>query len=156
LGRLARNVADPGRQVFATGDAIAELNRMEAGQRPFGDAMEAVRNDLTAALAGSGVRPAHQQSLLLLLADLDGVAAAMDEIVDEAERIFSFFRTDQAQRAGERMASMSETHNRLDEALSKLSEHTRSIVRDRLNEQAIEGSRLHELEYFINGVALVF
>jgi PAS domain S-box-containing protein len=156
LGRLARAVAEPGNQVFANGDAIAELARMEAAQRPFGDALAAVHDDLSSALAGHGLSPEQQHSLRVLLGALDAVAIAMDEIVDESERIFAFFRTEQPLRAGERMASMNQKHNALDDALAELSDHVRRIVRDRLSEQARQGARLQQVEYLVNGVAVLF
>src|SRR4051794_28161543 len=105
LAQLAAAVDAPGNDVFDTRAMDTEAARQEQAVTLFDQELEAARADLTTA----GPEPEARR----LLASLDVVAEAMRSMVAEANLIFAYFRQGEAERAGERMATMDRKYARV-------------------------------------------
>ena len=117
LGQLAAAVNAPGNEVFDSRDIAAESAKMESALARFNEKLRAVRTEMN-----SDVPAAETKRLL---EQMDRVQGAMGEMVDEAELIFSLFKRNQSEKAGERMAAMDRKFANLNTALV----HLRAIVR---------------------------
>jgi len=155
LGRLAEAVVDPANEVFSTNDVNAAQKRMWTAFGPYGAAYADVKADIEASLAATTdaeLRQAYRD----LLADLDGISLALDKMIEEGERTFSFFRTGDQENASERVGEMNHQHLVLTEALAKLNRHAHAIVRSKLATQSAEARRLAEVERLLGGALLLF
>ncbi|MCA1658668.1 MAG: PAS domain S-box protein, partial [Verrucomicrobiaceae bacterium] len=90
-----------------------------------------------------------------LLADLKAVDAAMDEMIAESDLIFSFFTRNEADRAGERMATMDRKFAHVNTALARLRERVSMTQRQHLNAEQASAKALQKFEYLIALLILV-
>ena len=147
LSRLATSVNAPGNNVFDTRDVDGEARRLEAMRDRFDARAKAVRRDLV-----TNVDP---EQAALLQPMMDAVDAAMVEMVAEANLIFSYFRTHQPQRAGERMAEMDRHHVEVTAILAELGRQVRAIQQSHLDAQTAAAASLHRYEYVIAGLIVL-
>jgi len=91
----------------------------------------------------------------VLLKAFDEIQSAMREMVGEAELIFGYFDTGQADRAGERMATMDRKYESFNQALARLFAGVRTIRHAHFDRQIKAAEVLKRLEYLIVGLAIL-
>jgi len=147
LADNARAVNAPGNDVFDSRDVASESARLRAALQAFdarlGAARAEVRNNVRAVEAPP------------LLAAFDEIEKTMRDMVGEAELIFAFFDANQADRAGERMATMDRTYAGVNQALARLFAAVRTIRHAHFNEQIKAATALRQLEYLIVGLVVL-
>ncbi|MGH7788475.1 MAG: response regulator [Candidatus Binatia bacterium] len=153
IGRLAAALNAPATDVFASADAIGERRRMETALQPFGAALASARGDLERELVGA-VDADLRVHITRLLSHLDAITEAALAMTEEAQRIFSFFRTNQTDGAGRRMAVMEREYAHLAEQLAAMGETVREIQDGQFRAGAALAARVAWLEYGI--ATLVF
>ena len=141
LGHLAGVVNAPGNDVFDSRNTDAERARMRAALPVFRDALADVRRDLE--------RDADADTAGRLIQELVPIERAMDEMVAEAELIFSYFRLQQADKAGERMATMDRKYASVHAAVQQLTRHVRDIQQALFARDAVDAASLAKIEYVI-------
>src|SRR5256886_7101310 len=141
LGQLAAAVNAPGNEVFDSRDVAAESAKMESAFARFNEKMRAVR-----AQVNSDVPAAEAKRLLQQMGRVQG---AMGEMVDEAELIFSLFKRNQSEKAGERMATMDRKFADLNTALVHLRAIVRGIQEADFAEQLALAASIRKFEYII-------
>ncbi|MBI5245847.1 MAG: hypothetical protein HY923_01600 [Elusimicrobia bacterium] len=131
LSSLASAVNAPGNDVFDSRDVAGESLRMEKALAAF--------NAQAATLAQADRR---EENL-----SLSPIMTTMDEMLQEARSIFSYFKEKDTRRAGRRMASMDRKYAKLREALAAAETRVRTIQRRHLRAQqaAAEASARYEL-----------
>lgn len=97
LGQSAGAVNAPGNNVFDSRDVRQEEALLVKALAEFNAQIAAARSEVSTVPGEQGDE---------LLAHLAKVEAAMQEMVTEARLIFSFFGSQQVEKAGERMATM--------------------------------------------------
>src|SRR5687767_6517195 len=110
LQRLAGAVNAPGNDVFESEDVPRESERMARAEVAFAERVTILRRHL---------KEAHPDEAGRLLARIDAVEQAMDEMTAEARSIFAEFAAGGAAPAGPRMAAMDRRYAR---ALTSLEE----------------------------------
>ena len=90
-----------------------------------------------------------------LLADLDAVNDAMTEMTAEAGTIFTFFKQNQPDIAGQHMATMDRKYAKLNTAFNYLGEHVGVIQKRLFDEQLAVAASLGKFEYVIAGLILL-
>ena len=146
VGQLAAAVNAPGNDVFDSRDVQAESAKTRAALQIWKEQMAALR----AALHASEGETQGQ----FLLGQLDAVNAAMEEMVEESDLIFSFFAREQPERAGERMATMDRKFAKVNTALARLREKVSDAQRQHLNAQQVAATELQKSELLIAGFIL--
>jgi signal transduction histidine kinase/CheY-like chemotaxis protein len=147
LGQLAGAVNAPGNDVFDSRDVAGESQRMRAARETFQTGLTKARDDLEHDPSPAEVAP--------LKRDLTVVAAAMDDMVREAELIFSYFSNKRPEKAGERMATMDRKFAQVSAAFAHLSKDVRNIQQIHFNSQLAEANELKRLEYLIAGFIML-
>jgi len=155
LGQLADAVADPVNEVFASGDADAGRERLDAALVPFGAHMAGLREELKAAL-GSAAEHDDRTALRGLESELADIDAAVDGMLEEAERTFAFYRMGQHDMAGVLAGNMNRRRRALTDGMADLKARVHAIVRAHLEEQGAEGEWLARLERAMGGLAVLF
>jgi C4-dicarboxylate-specific signal transduction histidine kinase len=147
LAQLGGEVNAPGNDVFDSRDVDTESARMRASLARFDQ-------ELTEAEGGllHGVPPAHAK---LLQQDVASVRAAMREMVDEANLIFSYFGESQPGKAGERMATMDRKYAKLNGRFAQLSRHIRDIQTENFIAQQAASTALRNYEFLIAGAIVL-
>ncbi len=157
IGRLASRLNTPANDVFETHDPVGEQLRMEAALVPFGAAVETARQSVEAESgAAENQEMAYRVRLRRLRSQLDAIndeAAAMSE---EAQRIFSFFRTGQTDGAGARMAVMDRHYAVLADRVAGMGYTVREIQERRFADGVALAQRLAHIEYAGAGASLFF
>jgi len=146
IGRLAARLDAPGNDVFETHDAVQARLNLEEALRPFGDAVAAARDDLEHELDQVGADPVRR-NIEQLRDHLDGIGDAALAISDEAQRIFSYFRTGQTDGAGVRLAVMNRAYAQLADQIAGMGYTVREIQERRFAAGAALSDRLSYIEY---------
>jgi len=147
LAELARAVNAPGNDVFDSRDVGAESARLRAALDAFDARLDAARAEVARNVRAGEAPP--------LLTALDEIQRAMREMVGETKLIFGFFDTKQADRAGERMATMDRKYASVNRALARLSGAVRTIRDAHFDEQIKAAGALRQLEYLIVGLVIL-
>jgi len=147
LAELARAVNAPGNDVFDSRDVEAESTRMHAALNAFTARYDATRAEV--------VRNASPEQAVLLLANFDEIQNAMLKMTAEAMLIFGYLETGQAEKAGERMATMDRQYATVHQALSHLFGSVRTIRHAHLKAQLREAELLKGLENLILALAFL-
>ncbi|MEY2881290.1 MAG: hypothetical protein RLZZ15_3670 [Verrucomicrobiota bacterium] len=141
LAQLAGAVNAPGNDVFDSRDVAAESARTATALAEFNRALAAAETDLL-----TNAPPAAAASLR---ADLRQVGEAIGAMVEEANLIFGFFRANQADKAGERMATMDRKFAQLNAGFAALGHHVRTIQAENFRAQQAASAVVRRYEFFI-------
>jgi signal transduction histidine kinase/CheY-like chemotaxis protein len=147
LAEVARAVNAPGNDVFDTRDVPAESARLRAALTTFNAQFEAARAEV---VSNASVREAA-----VLLKAFDEIQSAMREMVGEAELIFGYFDRGQADRAGERMATMDRKYESFNQATARLFAGVRTIRHTHFDQQIKAAESLKQMEHLIVGLAIL-
>jgi two-component system, NtrC family, sensor kinase len=147
LGELLAALNAPGNDVFDSQDVDLESKRLESAQDIVQKNLNAVRQELQ-----TQVDPAQATHLLK---DLDAVEAETAEMVAEAQLIFSYFRQNQPEMAGRRMATMDRKYHQVNEALARFRRNVSQIQQDLLEQQKVAADALRQYEFAIAGAMLL-
>lgn len=147
LAELARAVNAPGNDVFDSRDVAAEAARLRSALRAFDQQMQATSTEIA--------RNAIPAEAAPVLKAFDEIGQAMREMVAEAELIFGYFGTGQAERAGERMATMDRKYENVHQAFARLSAGIATIRLSHFQEHLRTATLLRRLEYLILGLAVL-
>ncbi|MBD2337037.1 HAMP domain-containing histidine kinase [Calothrix sp. FACHB-156] len=147
LGQLLAEVNAPGNDVFDSHNVNLESRRLASAQDIFEKKFNLVRQELQ-----TQVDPAQSTHLLK---DLDAVQTATAEMVAEAKLIFSYFRQNQPEMAGKRMATMDRKYHQVNKALAKFRWNVSQIQQQLLQQQQIAASVFRHYEVAI-AVAMFF
>lgn len=115
LGELAGAVNAPGNDIFDDRAVDIQEKRLEKALVTLNHAIAVVRQDAQQSLNGPAA--------VTVLADLDAIDTATRVMVEEAHRIFDYFRQGQDTLAGQRMATMDRRYAALNAALAQLRAH---------------------------------
>jgi signal transduction histidine kinase len=105
LGQFAAAVNAPGNDVFDSGRVAEESERMERALQAMRERLSSLRGDLLA----HGSEP----ETALLLDGMDAVEEATLRMAEQARSIFTHFAAGRRAQAGQQMASMDRSYNRL-------------------------------------------
>ncbi len=169
---FAAEVNAPGNDVFDSRDVHSESARMLRARSIFDQKLRAAREEIAQgadvtqqhALLDRAPRPAEagrppwgssKVAEPHLLASMDEVAAAMQEMCVEAQSIFAFFARGESDSAGARMATMDRKYAQLNSALAGLNALVYAIQGAHFAEQHRIASSLSQLEYLIGGGILL-
>lgn len=141
LGQFAMAVNAPGNEVFSSHDVELEQGNMLAALRDFTTHLESQQQELRADSTGL-----HTPIILKRLATVE---QAMSEMVDAAEQIFTAFRTQHAEEAGQWMAVMDRKYAAVVTALTRLRNQVGDIQHAYFTEQVATAARLQRYEYLI-------
>ena len=145
LGTLAQAAGAPGNDIFDSHDVGKETGRRDAALAAFETRMTDVKRALLNDPSGD-TKP--------LLASLDKIQEAMDEMMTKTDLIFIYFRASDAEQAGRYMATM----NRAFATLTQEIANAQRLVQDHQNAQfetqIKEADKLGRFEYLI-GVVIV-
>lgn len=147
LGQLAGAVNAPGNDVFDSRDVSRESARLKQEYDTFLASLELVEKELVSAM--SVIEFAR------IGVDLDRVREAMKSMVAEAERIFSHFRDNMPELAGERMATMDRRFAEASGALADVNQQVRQIQSAKFLRQLEVANSLRRFEYLIAGAILL-
>jgi PAS domain S-box-containing protein len=146
LGELATEVDAPGNDVFDNRDVARESAEMRAAEKLFDLDLAQQRRELETNLDPQVAAP--------LLARLDAIARAKTEMVDEATKIFDYFRENRPDLAGARMATMDHKYANLNAALLELRSGVGTIQEQNFKQQMAAATDLQRYEYVI-GLSIV-
>ncbi|MEJ7615767.1 MAG: PAS domain-containing protein, partial [Pyrinomonadaceae bacterium] len=160
LGGLAAAVNAPGNDVFDSRDVEAESSKMRSAMRVFDDHMAAVQEDLRIELEENQSVPLPEEYLseahvVSLRQKLDAINAAAAEMTGEAELIFSYFRQNRPEKAGERMATMDRKYAEVNTGLSRLEAAIHEIQGEFFDKQKAAAASLQKSEYVIAVLVLL-
>jgi diguanylate cyclase (GGDEF)-like protein len=147
LSQLAAAVNAPGNDVFDSHNVRAESGKMHMAVARFNERMAALQAELQASLA--------QTEAALFVGDLKAINASMDEMVAEAELIFSYFEQNQPEMAGKRMATMDRKYSHVNAAFANLRERVIMVEEEIFNEQMKVADALQKFEYVIGAFILL-
>jgi two-component system, NtrC family, sensor kinase len=143
LGQLAGDVNAPGNDIFDTRNVAGESQRMRTANVKFQAALAMAREELE-----------HDTNLTEaadLKSDIGNVAIVMDEMVREAELIFSYFAEKQPDKAGERMATMDRKFAQVSAAIAHLRVDVRFIQQTNYDHQHSIANKFRQFEYWTAG-----
>ncbi|QIR39954.1 hypothetical protein HCG51_26775 [Tolypothrix sp. PCC 7910] len=146
LGQLLAEVNAPGNDVFDSHDVSLESRKLESAEDIFQRKFNLVRQELQ-----TQVEPAQSTHLLK---DLDAVQTATTEMVAEAKLIFSYFRQNQPEMAGKRMATMDRKYHQVNQALATFRGNVSQIQQQLLQQQQIAASVFRHYEVAIAAAML--
>lgn len=147
FGQLAAAANAPGNDVFGSGDVRGELARMNSATGAFQRQFWKVRKELQVDL------PPHEAGPLL--AKLDAVAHAMEDMTGEARLIFVHFRADQPMIAGARMATMDRKYAQVHRAIDELRASVTVSQRQRFDRQMAAAATQEKYQYLIGALVLL-
>lgn len=147
LGQLVAAVNAPGNDVFDSQNINSESSRLKFAQDSFQKKIYSIRDELKTLS-----NPSQADSLLK---NLDAVEAAMADMVAETERIFSFFRKNQPEAAGKRMATMDRRYHQVNEALNQFRQNVSQIQQDLLVQQKRSADKFRQYELAIASAMLL-
>jgi signal transduction histidine kinase/DNA-binding response OmpR family regulator len=156
LGKLASAVNAPGNNVFDSHDVESESATMTTALRVFNAHLTHSKNELLAQINRTDqVLEFSQSDINVLTQHFDLVGASMDEMTSEAELIFSYFRQNQPDPAGKRMATMDQKYANLLASLSQLREDITQIQSRLLQHETASAESLRRFEYGIAALVLL-
>ncbi|GEM_PF-7073673 len=147
IGRLAAAVNAPGNDVFDSRDTIREPARLEKALSTFNTHMNKARVELRA-----NVDP---ERCSLLLKDMDDIDVAIAKMLQEAKHIFSYFRANRPDLAGERMVTMDHRFYDVNAAIATLASNVTDIQHELFIEQAASANALRQWEYVIAAIIAI-
>ena len=147
LGELAAKVNAPGNDVFDSHDVEAEMRRMEAALVVFNARLANLRGELQTNLTPAEAAP--------ILARLEWVSAAVDAMTAEARVIFSYFRLNEPDQAGKRMATMDRAYAVVNTALAELRHSVARVQQKNFEQQTAAAANLQTFEYVIGVLILL-
>jgi diguanylate cyclase (GGDEF)-like protein/PAS domain S-box-containing protein len=142
LAQLAGAVNAPGNDVFHSQDVEGESERLVTTLAAFDQAFAEVRDELAQMAPNESAQ---------LLGDLAQARRAMDEMVGEAEGLLDYFRNQQRDQAGERMASMDRKYADLSGAFARLNRNVREIQKAHFTAQETAALSQRSYEILIAG-----
>jgi PAS domain S-box-containing protein len=142
LAQLAGAVNAPGNDVFDSQDVDRESARLKTALAAFNQAFVETGDELA---------PLDPGESAPLLGDLAQVRRAMDEMVGEAEGLLDYFRNQQRDQAGERMASMDRKYADLSGAFARLNRNVREIQKAHFTAQETAALSQRRYETLIAG-----
>jgi signal transduction histidine kinase/ActR/RegA family two-component response regulator len=147
LSELASAVNAPGNDVFDTRNVDAERERFRLALLAFEAQFSATRNELIGSV--------RTFEATLLFGAFDQIERAMREMTAEAELIFSYFEAGEAQRAGERMATMDRKYAGVLRAFAALFGSVRAIRQSHFDQQVRAAEWLRHVELAVMGLAIL-
>jgi PAS domain S-box-containing protein len=148
LGRLASDVDAPGNDVFASNDPAHEEQRLQQAQASFDHALVAARSDLAADSSSGSTRDS-------MLRQLDTVGKASAEMVAEAHHLLDYFRRNDLDRAGQRMAAMDRHYAEVNVGITNLRANAIASEIANLDFQAREARSLQAYQGVIAAAILL-
>lgn len=127
LGSRLAAINAPGNDVFESHNITLETRRLDAAVNDFQTAITLIHRELQ-----NGVEPTLAQQLL---DDLARVETTTTQMVGEARGIFTDFRQQRTERAGQRMATMDRQYHQATEALAQLRRHISHIQQTHLEQE---------------------
>ncbi len=145
LGETIGAVNAPGNDVFDSRDVAAESTKMNAALRRFDEQISEIRDEI--------ILNVDRTNAARLTRELRDVETAMRDMVAEARLIFSYFEKNQADKAGERMATMDRTFSRLGKELADLRRAVVDIQNQSFSDQSRAANLIAQYELGI-GIAV--
>ena len=147
LSQMAGAVNAPGNDVFQTRDVDRESARLGSALATFTKRSEAVREDL--------FRNTDAAQAAELLASFGAIDDAVEEMVADADLIFSHFRRNEPEQAGQQMAEMDRNFARVNAALAQLGRQVRAIQKSHFAAQTARAASLRKFELVIAGLIVL-
>lgn len=141
LSELATAVNAPGNDVFDNRDVPAERGRRDEALSAFNRYLVQLRRDLE-----QHASPEQRSGITRALGQID---SAMEEMVAEADLIFSLFERGTPEAVGEHMATMDRKYAKLTRAVSVATRAIRDIQSALFAVQIAEAHDLRRYEYMI-------
>jgi len=156
LGKLASAVNAPGNNIFDSHDVETESSTMTTALKVFNAHLTHSKTELLAQLNRKDQGLQFSQSdITVLTQHFDTVGSSMDQMTSEAELIFSYFRQNQPDPAGKRMATMDQKYANLLGSLSQLREDITQIQSRLLQHETASAESLGRFEYGIAALVLL-
>jgi signal transduction histidine kinase len=147
LGEFLAAINAPGNDVFDSHDVEVESGRLAFAQATFQQNVNSIRQELQ-----TQVDPAQAHHLL---SDLDAVEMATSDMVAEAQLIFSYFRQNQPEKAGRRMATMDRKYHQVNAALATFRRDVSQIQSRLLEQQKLSADAFRQYEFAIASAMLL-
>ncbi|BAY64819.1 integral membrane sensor signal transduction histidine kinase [Calothrix brevissima NIES-22] len=147
LGQFLADLNAPGNDVFDSQNVEMESKRLAIAQDKFEKKFTTVKQELQ-----TQVDPAQIENLLK---DLDAVQVASTEMIAEAKLIFSYFRQNQPEIAGKRMATMDRKYHKVNKALATFRRNVSQIQQQLLQEEKVAANVFRYYEFAIAGAMLL-
>ncbi|WPC04482.1 EAL domain-containing protein [Pseudomonas benzenivorans] len=156
LGSYASDVNAPGNDVFDSREVDRESRKLSQALAVFHEHLALGKAQLQARLDGPEEHSAEIQGYTRALqGEVEAVDAAMGKMVDEALLIFSYFRADEPDNAGKRMATMDRKYAELLASLATVRGRVGQIQGKLLEEELASVEVLRKIEYAIMAFVLV-
>src|SRR3989442_2613586 len=146
LGQLAAAVHAPANDVIDTQDVAAESAELDKAVARFSEKMSELREEANS--------PVPVTEAKALLQEMDAVQDAIDQMSGEARLIFSCFRDNQPDEAGNHMPTMDRKFAHLNAVLLRLQSRVREIQEARLGDKLARASSVRKIETAL-GLALM-
>jgi len=147
LGDLAQATNAPGNDVFDSRDVPGERSRRDAALGLFEVHLGNIGRDLEQRVAPAEAARVNESLAVTRL--------AMQDMLGEAELIFTAFESRNPAAAGERMASMDRAYGRLTRGISAAVGIVQDIQSEHLSQQIATARDLQGLELVIGGLILL-
>ena len=147
LGDFAQKTNAPGNDVFDTHQVAAERAKREMALVDFNVQLRSIRADLD--------RFVEKIQRDALLATLDRIGIAMDDMVVEADQIFLHFENDEDALAGRRMATMDRKYAVLTTNISQVLHDVQRIQRKNFEQQLDNAESLRRFEFLIGAIIVL-
>lgn len=148
LGSIASDVNAPGNDVFDSKNAPEERKRLQKALDKFQKKFSEAENDIKNTISDQNIKSS-------LLDKLKLVDTSMQDMLEEAELIFSFFEKSESEKAGERMATMDRKYAQVNNRLSNLREAVRDIQTDFFQTQNKTAQEMQKYEYIIFALVIL-
>ena len=147
LGELAAAVNAPANDVFGSLDVHAESSRMQFALARFQAQFWTVRSELQEKLP--------RAEAASLVAKLDAVSQAMQDMTGEAQEMFAFFRAKQPAAAGTRMATMDRRYAEVNRALADLRASVATSQARNFEQQVAAAASQKKYQYALGALLLL-
>jgi PAS domain S-box-containing protein len=144
LENLAEEVNIAGNDVFHSYNADAESAKMHTALSRFNEAWAAAYDDLKSGVSEAEAAP--------LLDEIEMVDGAMTEMTTEGDRVFSYFKLGQRDKAAERMAVMDRKYSEINKTLATLGHQIQDIQKGHIYEEVERASSFGKIEYVIGAL----
>lgn len=147
LRSLASEVNAPGNDIFDSLNVPKEQARLAQALRAYQAHLETIENEVR-----THVVPETARSLDV---HFDSIRDAMNEMLSEARSIFAYFAEGEAERAGERMATMDRKYAQLNKAIGRLENQVDTIQESLFATQTAAARSLSQYEYLVAALIIV-
>ena len=144
LGTAAGAVNAPGNDVFDSHDVPRESSRQVKALDAFNTQLAVLRQSVEQIGDVEARKDLHR--------GLGRIETSMKEMIEESNRIFTFFRANDAESAGRRMATMDRKFAVLSAAIAETAQSVREIQRSHFHTQVTDAAYLGMFEYMFAGV----